>query len=161
MIKKALPNTSSSKSKDGAGFTLIELIVVFSIFSILSALGLASFVTYSRAQAVTTERNNLIQTLNVAKSRAQSQVKPSTCTTLVGYSVVLDTANERYTLNALCKPTNQTVSTTNFAQNIDLYSANPSTYAFPVLTGGATTGTIVIRGYGISQTITVNANGIN
>src|SRR3989344_5954196 len=112
MIKKALPNTSSSKSKDGAGFTLIELIVVFSIFSILSALGLASFVTYSRAQAVTTERNNLIQTLNVAKSRAQSQVKPSTCTTLVGYSVVLDTANERYTLNALCKPTNQTVSTT-------------------------------------------------
>jgi len=57
------------------GFTLIELIVAFSIISIISVVGFASFVTYSRTQAIDNEANQLVSTLNLAKAKAQSQVK--------------------------------------------------------------------------------------
>lgn len=155
-----IPNVSSQQLKI-KGFTLIELIVVFSILSVLSAVGLASFVTYSRTQAVTNERNNLILTLNVARARAQSQVKPSSCgtQTLRGYEVFINTANNTYVLRAVCSPTVVVISTTTLADNVVFQSAAPSTYSFPVLTGGTTSGTIVISGYGINQTINVNSNG--
>ena len=143
------------------GFTLIELIVVFSILSILSAMGLASFATYSRIQAVTNERNNLILTLNTAKARAQSQVKPSSCSTqtLNGYQVFINTTNNTYTLRAICSTSIVDISTTRLASNVTFQSASPTTYFFPVLTGGVTGGTIVITGYSIVQTINVNTNG--
>ena len=143
------------------GFTLIELIVVFSIIAILSSVGLASFVTYSRTQAVTSERNNLILTLNVAKARAQSQVKPSSCSsqTLNGYQVYINTAANIYTLRVVCSTSIVDISTTRLSNNITFQSAIPTTYFFPVLTGGSTGGTIVITGYSITQTINVNTNG--
>lgn len=147
--------------QSGAGFTLIEIIVVFSILSVLSAVGLASFVTYSRTQAVTNERNNLILTLNVAKARAQSQVKPSNCDTqtLNGYQVSINTINNTYSLIADCSTADAVISTTRLSSNITFQSTSETTYSFPVLTGGVTGGTIVITGYGIVQTINVNTNG--
>lgn len=76
--------------KSGAGFTLIEIIVVFSIISVVSSIGIASFVTYSKTQAFNSVVSDFTNTLSLAKSRAQSQVKPSSCSgTFDGYQMAL------------------------------------------------------------------------
>lgn len=143
------------------GFTLVELLVVFSVLSILAVSSLVSFTSYSRSQAVNNEKNALITTLNVARSRAQSQVKPASCAgqTLSGYMVSINTSSETYTLRAFCSSSIQPISTTTLPSGVEVFSASPADYFFPILTGAATNGTIVISGYGINQTITVNSNG--
>lgn len=57
------------------GFTLIELIVVFTVMAILSTIGVVSFVSYSRTQALNQTASDLVQTLNTAKSLSASQLK--------------------------------------------------------------------------------------
>ena len=72
------------------GFTLIELVVVFSIIAILSVVGIASFVSYSQEQSMNNAVLDLTTLLNTAKSQSISQVKPSGCTSaLSSYSVEL------------------------------------------------------------------------
>lgn len=95
------------------GFTLIELIVAFSIVAILSVVGIASFVSYSRAQAVDAEAEQVIAALNLAKAKAQAQVKPEGCTTstdparhytLNSYRFFVSNSNERFRVRAMCVP---------------------------------------------------------
>ena len=77
------------------GFTLIELLVVFSIITVLSGIGVASFVNYSRSQAVDNSYKEFKTTLFTARSRALSQLKAGTCGNadstleMLGYQVVL------------------------------------------------------------------------
>lgn len=93
------------------GFTLIELLFVFSIFSILSTMGIASFVSFSRAQLLSAAAFDVSTMLQVAKSRAASQVIPVECGTdqLTGYKVLicgLSTSTcsmqQTFELRALC-----------------------------------------------------------
>ena len=159
-------STSLSKERSSSfskGFTLIELLVVFSVLTILAISGLVSYASYSRTQAVTNERNTLITTLNVAKARAQAQVKPASCAaqSLTGYTVVVNATNETYTLRALCSSSTVDISTTTLpTPDIVIVSTSTPNYTFPVLTGTATSGTITIRGYGtINQTVNISPNG--
>ncbi|MDE2026449.1 MAG: prepilin-type N-terminal cleavage/methylation domain-containing protein [Patescibacteria group bacterium] len=62
------------KKKLAKGFTLIELIVVFSVIAILSMAGLAAFVTYSRQQTINTVAQDIKTMIFNARSRASSQV---------------------------------------------------------------------------------------
>jgi prepilin-type N-terminal cleavage/methylation domain-containing protein len=57
------------------GFTLIELIVVFTVIAILSTIGTVSLVSYSRTQTLNQATSDLVQTLNTAKSLSASQLK--------------------------------------------------------------------------------------
>lgn len=61
------------------GFTLIELIIVFSIMVILSSIGFASLVTYSHSQSIDTTMKDFKTTLFTARSRALSQLRDSSC----------------------------------------------------------------------------------
>lgn len=60
-----------------AGFTLIELIVVMSVTALLSTLGIASFLTYSRSQDLQQSANVLTTYLQTARSEVLAQVKPA------------------------------------------------------------------------------------
>src|SRR5260221_7288202 len=80
------------------GFTLIELMVVFSVMVILSSVGIASFVSYSHSQQVDTNMKELKTSLFTARSRALSQLRDSSCFApgftgvgyeLKGYQVVM------------------------------------------------------------------------
>ncbi|HSD98900.1 MAG TPA: prepilin-type N-terminal cleavage/methylation domain-containing protein [Patescibacteria group bacterium] len=62
-----------------SGFTLIELIIVFSVITVLSSLGVASFVAYSRSQTIDTAMKDFKSVLFTARSRALSQLRDSTC----------------------------------------------------------------------------------
>lgn len=86
------------------GFTLIELLAVISIIAILSVVGIASFLSYSKTVSLNTAVSDVTTLLNLAKSRAQSQVKPSgiSCTNLDGYRVVINLPKNSYHLEASC-----------------------------------------------------------
>ena len=85
MIKRIISKGSSSfiwkgfilnfpVLKKSEGFTLLELIVVFSIIAILSTIGVASYTSYARQQLLQGAVNDLSAVLNTAKSKASSQV---------------------------------------------------------------------------------------
>src|ERR1035437_7326877 len=63
------------RKKSQQGFTLIELIVVFTVIAILSTIGTVSLVSYSRTQTLNQATSDLVQTLNTAKSLSASQLK--------------------------------------------------------------------------------------
>lgn len=86
------------------GFTLIELITAITIMAMLSTVGIASFVNYSRSQQVFTATQNVVTTLQLAKANASSQVKPSSCASepLTGYQVSIDANGNTYSLEAIC-----------------------------------------------------------
>src|ERR1035437_9152423 len=156
------------------GFTLIELVVAFSIMAVLSTIGVAAFVNYSRAQTLQQATNDLITTLNTAKAKAVSQIKPDDCLPpanqkiLSGYKIVLDGTTRAYTLYAVCDgvdyPATSTIPTAKLPKGVEFGSSMilPMTITFPVLTGGVVgSGSIILDGAGgTSKTITVTSEGI-
>jgi prepilin-type N-terminal cleavage/methylation domain-containing protein len=166
---KLIRNTS-------AGFTLIELIVAFTIIAILSVMSVGAYVNYSRTQAVNNEASYLIAALNTAKARAQSQVKPDECTTslnsatnetLSEYSVIIQPSN--YRLIAKCAGASIPVT---IESGADVHSfASPITASgsytitFNVLSGTVSPSPTTITltgswaGQNISKAITINLDG--
>ncbi len=117
------------------GFTLIELVVVFTIMAILSTLAIASFVSYGRSQSLEKNAQDVYTTLITARSKAQTQVKPSGCTdsdTLAGYRVDFTDIRD-YSLRALCGEKAVLISANHLSS--DTRFANVTTFTFQVLTG--------------------------
>lgn len=71
-IQSAIYNIQSTSS----GFTLIEILVVFSLMSIVAGVGFASFVSYSRSQTLTQSASDIKGTVDKARFNAISSVKP-------------------------------------------------------------------------------------
>lgn len=171
------------------GFTLIELIVVFSIIAILSLIGVAAFVSYGRMATLDGASSDLSSVLLTAKSRANSQVKPPSTqipqcndqTVLDGYKVVLcPTANSNvicdkansYILGVVCGTSScsdslcsniisQKIQESVLPQDITFDSGTTSTlFFFPIISGGVGgAGKIILDGYGNQKTITVDSTG--
>lgn len=157
------------------GFTLIELVIVFSVLGILSVSGLAAFVNYSRTQELNSSASNVQTTLQVARSRAQSQVKPAACGsgTLTAYRVLIcgkvgypcTDADNTYELQVVCNGTAYLVEGKTLPSNITFASDTAASYTFQVLTGGVkvdggtNTGTIVLNGYsGMQKSVIVSTD---
>lgn len=164
------------------GFTLIELIVVFSVMAILSTAGLAAFVSYSRQQTINTVTQEIKTMLFDARSRASSQV--SLCATgqsFDGYLVIFCPKNDTcapcslgptpgYQLEKRCggvdtiagieKPLPPNVTVVPDSHNI-LFGPVSGTVS-PQCDGlAANHWNIAVSGYGkTQQTITVNDTGI-
>lgn len=159
------------------GFTLIELVVAFSVIAFLSTVGIASFVNYSRSQALVVSAKDLVNALNLAKSRSLSQVlAPSQCPgqSLIGYEVRLCgfsgatcLSEGDYELNIACSGNIfSPVETKKLSVGIsfDENQTTTTSFLFPILTGGVNMGggdgTIVLSGYGQTRTIMVNSSGV-
>ncbi|MDO8620792.1 MAG: prepilin-type N-terminal cleavage/methylation domain-containing protein [Candidatus Levybacteria bacterium] len=157
------------------GFTLIELIVAFSVIALLSTVGIASFVSYSRNQALVVSAKDLVNTLNLAKSRSLSQVlEPSQCSgqSLIGYEVRLcglltsscpPLADYSYELNVVCSGIIvPPIETKKLPPGVSFDNATQTTsFLFPILTGGVKgSGAIVLSGYGQTKTVTVSNSGV-
>lgn len=71
------------------GFSLIELLVAFTLITLITGVGFASFVTYSRSQIIIQAAANIKQNLELTRSNASSFVKPEVCgtDTLSSYNV--------------------------------------------------------------------------
>ncbi|MBI2613176.1 MAG: DUF1554 domain-containing protein [Candidatus Levybacteria bacterium] len=136
--------------------------VALSITAVLGTLGIAGFTTYNQIQTLQAASSDVVSILNLAKSRAQSQIKPSgLCSaTLDGYTVVIN-APSSYWLELNCSDGNHPIIATQnkkLTANLN-FSANIS-FFFPVQTGGVQTpGQIVITGFGRNKTIVINSLG--
>lgn len=158
---------SSSNLSSPKGFTLIELLVVIAIIAALSIIGIAALVAYSRAQVLNASASDIATLLNAAKSRAQSQVKPTTgvCSTspLDSYQVSLSIASKTYQLNAVCAGNTMLIGQAKtLPTDISFDSGGTTTTAisFLIITGGVKgAGDIKISGYSNSKKITVNSSG--
>lgn len=172
---------------NSAGFTLIELLVVFSTLAVLAIIGFASFVSYSRTQALNQSAFDVVTMLNLAKSRASTQIKPtdgSFCDqnatnhlALEGYMVYI-VSETTYELEIQCEGQIVAISNqiktlsngtnTSSAHNIVFSSSTiGKTFLFKVLEGGVsfrTPGAVTdsIEIFGFSNTckkITINVGG--
>ena len=141
--------------------------VVLSVTAVLGTLGIAGFTTYNQVQVLQSATFDVVSVLNLAKSRSQSQIKPSAlCSSsgsLEGYRVeILKPKN--YTLYLRCNesgsPTDRRVDEEAKVLSSDLNFGSNVSFFFPVQTGGVqTSGQIVISGFGRSKTIIVNSLG--
>lgn len=153
-----------------AGFTLIELLIVFSIIGIISTLSIASFVTYSRGATIRQAALDVAGLVREAKSRTQSQIKPSSCTgTLQGYQVDICgltgstcQAANTYQLSVRCTGGNVTLVTKKLPANVSFSQSGTTSarFAFQVVTGGVTgAGAVVLSGFNTTSVITVDNGG--
>lgn len=160
----------------GAGFTLIELIIVISVLSVLSIVGIAAFASYSRAQTLNAAAGDLSVMLNLAKSRAYSQIKPSQCPdsigSLDGYEVRIcggipscpgEPVSTDYVLYPRCGGNTQTKISAATFSNLSFIIPPPTTYSFffPVLKGSVVgNGSVTISNtFSGTRTVTVDPSG--
>ena len=84
------------------GYTLIELILVVSVFLLITTLGIARFNEFNERQVVAQSADTFISNLRLIQAKALSGDKPDGCTTLTGYTVEFAFTN--YTMYAQCDP---------------------------------------------------------
>lgn len=147
-----------------SGFTLIEISVVVSILAVLTTMGIAAFVNYSRTQTLQGAAFDLRTNLNLAKSRAFSQVKPEECSSqaLDGYRVVVLSASNKWEMDAVCAGNVYKIKEGSFPQNVTISQneTTSSSFFFPVISGGVVgSGSVVLSGFGQKKTITVDSLG--
>ncbi len=155
------------------GFTLIELIVVFSVMAIIATISLASFDSYTNSQKLRTSVLDIKTLLQQARSESINQLKPASCTgTLQGYEVRIcagntcnNSAND-YELDALCSvvPNGILISGSTFPSGVTL-DANGTTqksFRFIPITGGIVQGgTIMLDGANSAkQSIVLTTSGV-
>ncbi len=152
----------SSKFKVSQGFTLIELMVVLIVTAVLGTLGIAGFTVYNQIQVLQGASSDVMTILDLARSRAQSQIKPSLCSSsesLDGYKVEILTP-KNYSLYVRCEGIDKKINEEAKVLPSSLSFQGEISFFFPIQTGGVTApGQIVILGYGREKTIKVNSFG--
>ncbi|MBI4078676.1 MAG: prepilin-type N-terminal cleavage/methylation domain-containing protein [Candidatus Levybacteria bacterium] len=84
---------SNFKFQISKGFTLIELMIILTAITIISGVGITSFVSYNNLQTLNKASSELTTAFLVAKSRALSQVKPESCVgELQGHGIYIEGA---------------------------------------------------------------------
>ena len=153
------------------GFTLIELLVTFTLISIITGIGLASFVSYSQRQVVVQAASDFKQAVDLARFNALSSVKPKACSGVlsdfkfnvcfnatcynsgVDYEVIVGCGLD---LSVLSKKLPQNVTFSNVVG-----SPNCTTLKFTPISG-VVTGVpceIFVNGYGNQIKVSIDLNG--
>lgn len=141
------------------GFTLIELLVSLSVVAILSTIGLAAYVEYSRQAALETAAASLKSALYDARSRALSQKKPEVCNgSFQGYQVLVRTGD--FIIQGKCEFSIDDVTDyESFGNQIESTGSNITVF-FPALTGTADAEyTITLESFGKTKVISVDESG--
>jgi len=157
------------------GFTLIELVVAFSIMAVLSTIGVVSFVNYSRTQTLQQAVNDLATALGTAKSMSVAQIttpnvgggdlKCFSGQSFGGYGITTTTGTNpnSYTLYIKCSGVEVPASTsTPLPKNISFGSSTTTDVFFPILIGGVVGngGIVLNNSFGLpSKTVNIDSGG--
>ena len=120
------------------GFTLIELLIAISLMAIVGIISIAGFSSYNQSQVIQTSAESVATMLNLARSRAQSQIKPVGCVgTLQGYRVRVTTPRS-YSLYVICFDSGSTpISQQGKVLPSNLEFSFGISIFFPVIEGGS------------------------
>lgn len=166
------------------GFTLIEVLVAFSLIAVISALGFASFSSYSRRQIVYQAAEEFKEAVTIARFNAISNLRESCNTgdTLNNYTVNICVNNnpecsdpptvpdaKGYKVRASCSSGDVTVSWKEFAEGITLetsgFPAGETVCGADIVFGSVETpSTIVpckifISGFGYQIEVAIDSQG--
>lgn len=153
-------------SADRQGYTLIELLVIFTIIGILSTVGIASYNGFNQRQTLKQAALNLKNDLRVAQNKAMAGEK-LTCSALNGYQVSFTNPNlpadplSHYQLEAGCSDGTTFVisSTVDFPKGVT-FNPLPTPLMFKVLgLGVVSEQTICVSGFGQWYKLVVTSSG--
>lgn len=180
-MRNALPRLKQHKgSFFCAGYTIVELMVVFSVVTMLATAGTAAFIKYNQSQQLTLAAAGLANTIILARDRAVAQYKyPSlwrgtgVCVgkTLTGFSATVTIINNTYELFTICSTgadqTWVTIATTVLPQGVTIIYPDSASvtsldiYSY-VLSGGVNSLAWLVEGGSVYNTYThVTLRGAN
>jgi Tfp pilus assembly protein FimT len=147
-----------------AGFTLIEMLVVFSLLFTFSTVGIASYVQFTNNQSLDASVGEFSTMLNTARVRAVSQVIPEAATscagqTLQGYQISLMPWGKDYEIDILCGGNVVALNKQKLSNNICFNSSSNTPVIFNVTDGTTKPSTITINGVGKSKVIGIDNAG--
>lgn len=148
---------------------MLEIIVVFSLLTVVSGVGFFSFVTYSERQDLQQTTQNVVQDMEKARSDAVSSVKPGSCGTLSAYEIALcaEASCENvadYEVYAICDGTRQVIRSGDIGDGVSLNDSTTCSTLFYSLPNGSASGgflpcVMVFESDNYSQTATVSESG--
>lgn len=160
------------KLRPNKGFTLIELMVVFSLMSLISGIGFVSFSSYNQKQIINQAAQDIKLIFDNAKFNALSSVKESTsCSngTLVGYKIVvcskascLGPATDAYEIDVMCSDVDSLLYSKKLPQNVIIDATSTcGVVKYNTLSNFVEGGPcdIVVAGYDIESTIRIDGGG--
>lgn len=164
-----LKNNYFNKNKL-SGFTLIEIVVAFSLLMSISVISIVGFREYSDTQRTQNAAADVALLLQKARSRAQSQLKPSSVTAcqtnpLSGYEVRICNVTGsscsgigRYELHVNCGSP-YLVEAKQLPPGITFATSSRPSFFFRVINGTVNSGTVILDGYAVQKTVRVSGFG--
>lgn len=146
-------------NKKNDGFSLIELLIVISLFAVLTSGAVINYRAFYQRQQVLQSVKNLQDAMRFAQKKARVGEKPAGCQTLNGYAVTGTTGGTTITLVADCTNQDYAVSTSISLVGNARLTANLNK-TFRVITGGVVNpGTVRITYGGYTYAFDVNEGG--
>lgn len=148
------------KQHKNSGFTLVEILLAFTLLIVASTVGIIGYTQFNNSQKFNNAVADVAMMLEKAKSRAQNQVKPSSCTgTLSNY--VVNFSGDVYTLIVNC-PSPITLESKQLPTGITFSSA--ANFTFSIMDGAVTftsgVTSVTLTDSSRSKTIEVSPVGI-
>jgi Tfp pilus assembly protein FimT len=142
-----------------SGFTLVELIIVVSLFFVTTTAGIVSFSRFSTSQVLDTSVSEMITYLSGTRSNAVSQQMQGPCTAqLQRYSVRFST-QDTYELWVYCNNTSYLLKSERLPNGVTFTGGTSSEVSFDASTGTSSGGSIRMTGSGSTQVIQVDTGG--
>ena len=179
--EKLTKHTSSfRKIRSGAGFTVVEILVVMALIAILSFVFIPSYHVYKEQLAVQRSANKLSQDIRLVMERAMSALEKTECSSLIStyrHGIYLTEDNpDKYILFADCNGNNQydaadvLIKEEVFETGVEICDLTPNfvniVFEPPdptIYINGSDTATIILRSknyHDKQRTVTINKAGL-
>src|SRR3990167_1076067 len=160
-------NLMAKNKHSQKGFSLLELLVVFSLISLITGIGFVTFTSYSQKTVLDQAAQDVKQQIEKAKFNALSQVKPPGCVgDLLAYQINFINSTQ-YRITAFCATQSMIFSTNTLSKGVTFQNENVCEgIMFDTLTNSISISglrtlpcTIQVEAYSSRQDITVDQNG--
>jgi Tfp pilus assembly protein FimT len=142
-----------------SGFTIVEILVVFSIFVMVTTAGMVSFRQYSTHQILETSAADLISFIGHVRTSAVSQVIESPCVSqLQSYNIKI-VGSSNYEMWVYCNSSSYQVRSRSLPNDVVFDSGTTSEISFAAGRGTSPGGVIRLRGAFSTKILQIDTAG--